>query len=236
VDASFSPITVLVDASRFLNMFRDMSQFLIRQIVDADIVAINKIDLLSSPYEADVVADSVKQINSRCKVIPISAKTGEGVDKLMNMLLSAESGLEVSEEMEYEDSEEASGMSVYEVKVSVESDSDVYPSEWEKLMTRIIEDIAIETADLGARHIGHIKGVFNTPRGIVRGSLVDIDQGVDILSTLKEPVDKAELVINAIVSDIDKEELKDVVLDVLDDALRKFRYELHEHVHEHHHD
>lgn len=53
-----------------------------------DVVIINKIDVM--PYfdfDMDKVTEFVKMRNPNAKIIPISAKTGEGVDKLADWLL-----------------------------------------------------------------------------------------------------------------------------------------------------
>ncbi|MCI5605907.1 MAG: hydrogenase nickel incorporation protein HypB [Treponema sp.] len=53
-----------------------------------DVVIINKIDVM--PYfdfDMDKVTEFVKMRNPNAKIIPISAKTGEGIDKLADWLL-----------------------------------------------------------------------------------------------------------------------------------------------------
>ena len=53
-----------------------------------DVVIINKIDVM--PYfdfDMDKITEFVKMRNPNAKIIPISAKTGEGVDKLADWLL-----------------------------------------------------------------------------------------------------------------------------------------------------
>lgn len=55
---------------------------------NTDVVIINKIDVM--PYfdfDMDKVTEFVKMRNPNAKIIPISAKTGEGVDKLADWLL-----------------------------------------------------------------------------------------------------------------------------------------------------
>jgi len=238
IDAQFTPITVLVDASRFMEHFRDMGQFTTRQLVDADVVAINKIDLLSSAYEVDVIKDAVRQIKPTVLTIPISAKTGEGVDELMRLITTGVSGLDVSGELLDEDSRELSGMGVYELKMKISAPRELFPSQWRDKVAQIIEDIAIATTDAGAKHIGHIKGAFKTNAGIVRGSIVKVDSDVDVMSTLEQPISEGELTLNVIVTDLDKQQIEELVSDVLEDHLGGMHCEVveHEHRHEHHHE
>jgi len=56
---------------------------------EADVVLINKIDLL--PYlkfDVDAFANTIKGINQKVKVFPLSCTTGEGVDEWVSWLLS----------------------------------------------------------------------------------------------------------------------------------------------------
>lgn len=47
-----------------------------------DVLLINKIDAISIfDFDFDAVKESVKKLNPNIKVIPISAKTGEGIDE-----------------------------------------------------------------------------------------------------------------------------------------------------------
>lgn len=236
IEAQFTPITVLVDASRFMEHFRDMGQFTTRQLVDADVVAINKIDLLSSAYEVDVIKDAVRQIKPTVLTIPISAKTGEGVDELMRLITTGVSGLDVSGEMLDEDSKELSGMGVYELKMKISAPKELFPSQWKDKVAQIIEDIAIATSDAGAKHIGHIKGAFKTDAGIVRGSIVKVDSDVDVISTIERPISEGELTLNVIVTDLDKKQIEEAVSEVLEDHLKGMHYEMVDHKHEHHHE
>lgn len=237
IETKFTPITVLVDASRFMEHFKEMGDFTTRQIVDADIIAINKIDMLSSPYEVEVIKDSLKQINSWALTVPISAKTGEGVDELMKLITTGVSGMHGSG-MAEEDSALLSGMSVFETRVEISGDKTLSPREWNEKISQIIEDLAIGTTDYGARHIGHIKGVFKADSGIIRGSIVKVDTDVDIMSSLESPTSGGELTLNVIVTDLSEGEIEEIVEEVLADHFKDFQYEKvkleHEHHHEHH--
>jgi len=60
---------------------------------EADVVLVNKIDLL--PYlkfDVDAFANTIKGINQKVKVFPLSCTTGEGVDEWVSWLLSQVKG------------------------------------------------------------------------------------------------------------------------------------------------
>jgi len=60
---------------------------------EADVVLVNKIDLL--PYlkfDVDTFANTIRGINQKVKVFPLSCTTGEGVDRWVDWLLSQVKG------------------------------------------------------------------------------------------------------------------------------------------------
>ncbi|MHC1592805.1 MAG: GTP-binding protein [Methermicoccaceae archaeon] len=233
IETKFTPITVLVDSSRFMEHFRDMGDFTTRQIKDADIVAINKIDLLSSPVEVEMIKDGLRQINSRALSVGISAKKGEGLDTLMKLITAGVAGVHTFDTLSEEDSELLSGMNIFEIKLKISGDKLLSPRDWNEKISQIIEDLAIGTTSSGANHIGHIKGAFTADSGIVRGSIVKVDSDVDIMSSLKSDSSGGELTLNVIVTDLPKEEIEEITMEVLGDHFKDFQYEKVEHEHTH---
>ena len=52
-----------------------------------DLVLINKIDVLPFfDFDMDKAVKNIKNLNKNAKIIPISAKTGEGIDEVINWL------------------------------------------------------------------------------------------------------------------------------------------------------
>jgi Ni2+-binding GTPase involved in maturation of urease and hydrogenase len=54
-------------------------------VAGADIVAVNKVDLVDDVVK-EKVADIIREISPNSRIAFISAKTGEGVDQLVQML------------------------------------------------------------------------------------------------------------------------------------------------------
>lgn len=78
----------LIDAFRAVNLFKEAELFVSRQIAGADIVAVNKVDAVDEKAVKEA-EDIVKKVNRNAKVILISAKYGNGVDELTDILGNA---------------------------------------------------------------------------------------------------------------------------------------------------
>ena len=79
----------LIDAFRAVKLFNEAHLFLSRQVAGADIVAINKIDLVDEQLRGKVTG-IIKDISPRSKIAYISAKEGTGVDELTGLLMGGE--------------------------------------------------------------------------------------------------------------------------------------------------
>ncbi|WP_283244366.1 GTP-binding protein [Microbispora sp. H11081] len=67
----------------------DMSYLFGKQLQEADVIALNKIDLLGAAEAAAVTAD-LRERYPTATVVGYSAKTGEGLDRLVSLWLGAE--------------------------------------------------------------------------------------------------------------------------------------------------
>lgn len=85
VEAERNVSVALVDAYRAEGLFLETKAFFSRQIVGVDIVAINKVDLVSGERLAEVES-LVQELVPGAKVLHISAKGGKGVRELMKAL------------------------------------------------------------------------------------------------------------------------------------------------------
>lgn len=81
-----APLVTLIDGSRFKDIMKSVKVYALRQIEDAEILAINKTDLIE-PIRVPILEESVQQLNPEAKVIKMSSKKGdEGFIKLMEMI------------------------------------------------------------------------------------------------------------------------------------------------------
>lgn len=88
--AEIAPLVTLIDGSRFKHLLKEMKHFSTRQIEDAEILAINKIDLMDN-IQIPIIEESVQQLNKKAKVIRISANNSdEKFYSFMDMILPEE--------------------------------------------------------------------------------------------------------------------------------------------------
>lgn len=75
----------LIDAFRALKLFKEANLFVSRQIAGADIVAVNKMDLVDDGIK-DRITGIIEEMSPGSDIVYITAKTGDGVAPLVNLL------------------------------------------------------------------------------------------------------------------------------------------------------
>jgi G3E family GTPase len=75
----------LIDAFRALKLFSEANLFVSRQIAGADIVAVNKMDLIGEGVR-EKVTNIISEMSPESQIVYISAKNGEGVAPLVQLL------------------------------------------------------------------------------------------------------------------------------------------------------
>ena len=75
----------LIDAFRALKLFKEANLFVSRQIAGADIVAVNKMDLVDEDVK-NRVTEIVGDMSPKSDIVYISAKDGKGVEPLVKLL------------------------------------------------------------------------------------------------------------------------------------------------------
>ena len=83
------PAIVLFDSTRpaeLLDMHM-LGQLVVTQVTDADIVAISKVDAVDEASKTDS-ATKIRELNEKAEIIFISSFTGEGLDQLLDRMLT----------------------------------------------------------------------------------------------------------------------------------------------------
>ena len=82
-----APLVTLIDGSRFKHLMKEVKEFAMRQIIDAEILGINKVDLIE-PIRLPILEASVQQLNPKARVVLLSGKdTGESFENFMRIVL-----------------------------------------------------------------------------------------------------------------------------------------------------
>ncbi|MDD4249696.1 MAG: GTP-binding protein, partial [Methanosarcina sp.] len=84
-EVKIAPLVTLIDGSRFKYLMKEVKEFAMRQIIDAEILGINKVDLIE-PIRIPILEASVQQLNPKARVVLLSGKdTGEIFDNFMQI-------------------------------------------------------------------------------------------------------------------------------------------------------
>ena len=257
-----SPLVTLIDGSRFKHLMKEVKNFALRQIIDAEILGINKVDLVEE-IRIPILEASVQQLNPKATVVQLS---GKAMDKrfgaLMELLLpglaedkpseevpiEAEKGEEGNGEeadvpaihSESENSIEASGVGSYAAEFAVEKegmDKEFTSELTAKLMGTIKEKVLV----LNPEFIGHIKLFLDNGVETVKQSLTIYSENPqeEIIKSKSGAVPTLKIL--SAVSNVKKERLVEVVDSSVQEVLskrkinaRKIEHEHEHHEHEHH--
>ncbi|MCS3923880.1 GTP-binding protein [Methanosalsum natronophilum] len=82
-----APLVTLIDGSRFTDIMKSVKNYAMRQIEDAEIMVINKIDLLK-PIEVPIIEESARQLNKNAIIIKMTADPKDaGFNELLNTII-----------------------------------------------------------------------------------------------------------------------------------------------------
>lgn len=182
---SLSPLVTLVDGSRFKQIMKDVKIFAIRQIIDAEIIGLNKVDLIED-IQIPILEASVSQLNPKARVVQLSGREINGnFESFMKMLLPelvetkkasvTEENTEKKKTIELDvsnnkNSIEASGVGSYaaEFAVDIKNMDEVL---MRKLTVELIEGIKEKVLRLNPKFIGHIKLLLDNGTKTIKQSV-----------------------------------------------------------------
>lgn len=170
VDVDVAPVIVVVDPARYrpaqqaLTLSEpasDLAYLFDRQLADADIAAVNKIDVMS---DADVegVRRHLRERHPHLGIVPYSAATGAGLTDLLTALgqpAPPERDLEIDYDR-YAAAEARLAWLNHAVDIVPRADGVVPSAAWGRSMLTALSDMA----SAGGWEVGHVK-VFVEPHG-----------------------------------------------------------------------
>jgi G3E family GTPase len=190
-----APLLTLIDGSHFKHLMKELKDFSMRQIIDAEILGINKVDLIE-PIKIPILEASIQQMNPKAKVVQLSGKTmDEKFEALMQMLLSEPvgekpeaKGKTVEEKgpaekvsakeayetpvtlKEAESSIKASGVGSYAVEFAVEKQG-IGMETSREITTELMKRIKTKVLSLNPEFIGHVKLFLDNGKETVKQSV-----------------------------------------------------------------
>lgn len=213
-----APLTVVVDAarwqelgldaeatfhpgSRHSSIFNDLAAYLFRkQLEEADTIVLNKVDLLSEEG-LETFRNSVAKTFPCGEVIPVSAETGYGLDKLMDLWLDSEANRgrswidERTIEVDYEKyaaAEAQLGWLNATLALRTDDEKQFRPDEWvELLLSRLSSE-----CERWGYVVGHAKAQISTSKGVTKASLVRAGCDPAFSSRQRTAANEGELLVN----------------------------------------
>lgn len=244
-----APLVTLIDGSRFKYLMKEVKEFAMRQIIDAEILGINKVDLIE-PIRLPIIEASVQQLNPKARVVLLSGKAiEEKFENFMQMVLpdikevQEEPQATVTEEksrpyevQESQNSIEASGVSSYSAEFVINSGGNLSTEAARELTTELMNEIKEKVKKLNPEFVGHIKLFLDNGMETVKQSVTIYyeDPQEDVIKS-KEGAVPAFKILSA-VSNVDKEALKDVVNSSVKEIFEKKGIHVHKAEHEHNHE
>lgn len=235
-DTSIQPLVTLIDGSRFKQLMKEVKNFAMRQIIDAEILGINKIDLIDE-IRIPIIKASVQQLNPNAEVILLSAsKKDEHWYEFVNIAmgdvttdvqkpelkttndrtqkLDESTGLPVDQSL---DSIEASGIASYATEYIL--DDTIKADIARSISVNIMETIRSKIISSSPEFVGHIKLFIESESGTLKANLTVFDQDVtfEMIDTATIQVPKIKIL--SAVSNIDRDKLVEIVTHTISEEL-----------------
>lgn len=195
-------LTVLVDPLRFRELLLEndttafsapISYLYLKQLEEADIIAINKVDLISQAFLETLVTYLARQV-PKAHVLAISARTGLGLEEwLARVAEDRPAGLNIAE-VNYETYAEAEACLAWlNASGELHSEQPFDPSGWlEAFLCNLGERLRAAKSE-----IAHIKVLVETPAGAIKASVASSQERPSYTLLATSVVRYGKLLINA---------------------------------------
>jgi len=239
-EVKIAPLVTLIDGSRFKNLMKEVKEFAMRQIIDAEILGINKVDLIE-PIRIPILEASVQQLNPKARVVLLSGKdTGERFENFMRMVLpeikevkektqvtTTEEKPVPSETQETEDSIKASGVGSYAAEFEIKDGGSLSTEAARELTTELMNTIKEKVLKLNPEFVGHIKLFLDNGLETVKQSVtIYYEEPQEEIIKSKEGAAPTFKILSA-VSNVEKEALKDAVNSSVQETFEKRGVDVH---------
>jgi G3E family GTPase len=219
-----APVIVLVDASELLS-YQGRAEELpfpeFRQIEDAEVVVINKIDLVSLD-KLPAVRTIIQHINPRAKLVMMSAKTGMGLDELSNIVLFGKHEFVPVVTMTVF---KTFARSVTEIgergeRYAIEVERSLSQSEVRDFLRYLLVGIAEKVLGMEGE-INHIKAIVSDESFFLKASLVSLDQEVGFTGDM-DGLSGGRIVVNVIASKLPEDVLYSMIIGTIQQVAPRY--------------
>lgn len=170
----------------------DLSYLFTKQLQEADVIAVNKVDLLTDEAKTALLQE-LRTAHPSAEVVGYSAHSGEGLETLVGYWLT-DSPADRDTEIDYDRYADAeAALAWLNQSLTITADTAFAPASWAKTML----DHLSETSANGGWLVGHAKVGLMTDPGLTKLSLTaaGAEPTIDVIST--ESATRATVTINA---------------------------------------
>ena len=224
----FAPFTVLTEPQSVQLLSSgdkgDMASILQSQLLEADLIVLNKCDLLSDD-EKKRALHVLKDRFPHADVIGISARTGDGLEELSQKLTEGKASMHHPDiDYEDEDLQHAMGLlSEYYLQYHVQVCCDDFDG------NAYLEELAEEIGNrirAGGHDIPHLKLLaWNPERDYGKVDLLGVDRAAEVSRRFSQPCVDLAVTLNTTAA-CPPEELDDLILGAIESVSEKYRLEL----------
>jgi G3E family GTPase len=250
-EVKIAPLVTLIDGSRFKHLMKEIKDFTVRQIIDAEILGINKVDLIDT-LQIPALEVSVQQLNPKAKVTLLSGKdTDERFENFMQLVLPGIREIPNQEipqkdqkteekpkpsQYKFENSIIASGVGSYSAEFAIKNGETISKENAKIITTEIMNKIKEKVLKLNPEFLGHIKLFLNNGSEIMKQSITIYyeDPQEDIFKS-KEGAIPALKILSAVLK-VEKGDLKNAVNSSVQETFEKMGIVYHQVKHSHDHD
>lgn len=238
-DVTIQPLVTLIDGSRFKQLMKEVKHFAMRQIIDAEVLGINKLDLVDK-IQIPIIEASIQQLNPKAKVILLSATYedehwhdfvkllfGEDTESMIredrSELKTTSPGIRMVDKAtgrlieDTMNSIDASGITSYATEYRIGS---IQTEQARSVVRDLIEVIKKEVIESSPEFVGHIKMFMETETDTVKANLTAFDKDVTYEVIDSKNAEPRRLKILSAVSNIKRDRLISIVSDAIEGKLK----------------
>lgn len=228
----FAPFTIVVDPARLVvlqdraddvHLPDSIAYILNTQLTEANLIVLNKVDTLTDEERERDIAFIESRYPGK-PVFSMSARTGEGVEAVVDYIMTHEGTVDVTEEdIDYRGEAMMAAMSTlswFNRRTLIKTRGK-QPIDFNEVVSFLVEQVR-DGLRANERNSPHLK-FFGTgnEQDFVKGSMVGIDEPISFDRKLDAPCPKLSFVLNAR-STCESELMLDIVDDAYDATYEKF--------------
>jgi len=225
-----APLVTLIDGSRFTDIMKSVKNYALRQIEDAEIMVINKIDLIK-PIEVPIIEESVRQLNKNATIIKMTAAPNDqGFNELVNKIVPTddEKKIYLDTKIDVDETESPTILEIEELDGHTHYDSrysglasyannylikvdDIEIDNAKSITFEVAQNLKADIVRETPEFVGHIKMFLETRETTVKSSITSYTQEptIELIDKLSE--NKPHFKILTAVSGIDEDKLRHIV-------------------------